>query len=80
MLGVLLVTGWLIWVGAPLLTLWQQLPVIGNNSITRAQSIVGFLVACLVGLGFDRLTQRSTVSVRQMSATPRCAPGRSDRW
>ena len=61
LLGCLVVAALLIWVGPPLLWIWERLPVIGNNSIIRAQSVVGFLLACLAGLGFDRLARRGAV-------------------
>lgn len=70
LIGTLVVAGWLIWVGEPLLTGWQQLPVVGNNSVTRAQSVVGFLAACLVGFGFDQLVRTSRAGTAAGSSTP----------
>lgn len=58
LLVTVLVAGSLIWVGGPLLSLWAQVPVVGNNAVSRAQSVVGFLTACLVALGYDRLPGR----------------------
>lgn len=57
LLGSAAVLGWMIWIGPPLLWLFEQVPVIGNNSISRAQSVLGFLLACLAGLGFDRVVR-----------------------
>ncbi len=45
----------LIWVGGPLLGAVQRLPLFSSNSITRAQSVFGFLGAALAGVGIDRL-------------------------
>ena len=45
----------LIWVGGPLLGAVQRLPFFSSNSITRAQSVFGFLGAALAGVGIDRL-------------------------
>ena len=59
LIGTLLVAASLIWIGGPLLEGFALLPVIGNNSITRAQSVVGFILACLVALGFDEMNRRS---------------------
>jgi hypothetical protein len=47
----------LIWVGGPLLVLLQQLPFFSSNSITRGQSVFGFLAAALAGVGLDRLAR-----------------------
>ncbi|MEI7058394.1 YfhO family protein [Nocardioides sp. CCNWLW239] len=44
-----------IWVGGPVLHLIQSLPLFGSNSIARAASVLGFLVAVLAAIGFDRL-------------------------
>lgn len=47
------------WVGGPVLHLIQTLPLFGSNPIARAASILGFLVAVLAAIGFDRLRDRS---------------------
>lgn len=47
------------WVGGPVLHLIQTLPLFGSNPIARAASILGFLVAVLAAIGFDRLRARS---------------------
>lgn len=43
------------WVGGPLLSLAQHLPVFSNNNVSRIRSLLGFLVAALAGFGFERL-------------------------
>jgi hypothetical protein len=43
------------WLGGPLLSLAQHLPVFSNNKVTRISSLLGFLVAALAGFGFERL-------------------------
>ncbi len=45
------------WVGGPLLVAVQALPVFSNNPIGRIRSLLGFVLAVLAGLGFDRLVR-----------------------
>ena len=47
----------LVWLGGPLLTALQKLPFYSSNSITRAQSVFGFVGAVLAGIGIDRLAR-----------------------
>jgi hypothetical protein len=47
----------LVWLGGPLLAAFQRLPFYSTNSITRAQSIFGFVGAVLAGIGIDRLVR-----------------------
>lgn len=47
------------WLGGPVLHLIQTLPLFGSNPIARAASVLGFLVAVLAAIGFDRLRARS---------------------
>ena len=54
----------LVWLGGPLLDAVQRLPFYSTNSITRAQSIFGFIGAVLAGIGIDRL-------VRGLRGSPR---------
>jgi hypothetical protein len=49
-----------IWVGGPVLDLLQQLPFYSSNSITRAQSVFGFVMAALAGVGLDTLRRRDS--------------------
>ncbi len=49
-----------IWVGGPVLTALYSLPLWSTNFIGRAQSVLGFLVAVLVGVAFDRLVRGTT--------------------
>ena len=44
-----------IWVGGPVLATLYALPLWSTNFIGRAQSVLGFVVAVLVGVAFDRL-------------------------
>ena len=53
--GAAIVLGVAIWVGGPVLALLRVLPLWSTNGIGRAQSVFGFVVAVLVGVGFDRL-------------------------
>lgn len=46
---------WLVWFGGVPLDLLQMLPGYDTNSIRRATSIVGFLVALVAAFGLDRL-------------------------
>lgn len=55
------------WLGGPLLTALQLLPVFSNNSIWRIRSILGFALAVLAAFGFEHL-------VRHVSR-PRPGPG-----
>lgn len=48
-----------IWLGGPVLAALQVLPLWSTNYVGRAQSVFGFLVAVLVGVGFDRLHRGS---------------------
>jgi Bacterial membrane protein YfhO len=43
------------WVGGPLLSVAQHLPVFSNNSVSRIRALLGFLVAALAGFGFEGL-------------------------
>jgi hypothetical protein len=45
------------WVGGPLLAAAQQLPVFSNNYVGRIRVVLGFLLACLAGLGYDALVR-----------------------
>ena len=47
----------LVWLGGPLLAAFQKLPFYSSNSITRAQSVFGFVGAVLAGIGIDRLAR-----------------------
>lgn len=51
--------GLLVWVGGVPLRLLQELPGFSSNSIGRASSVFGFLVAVLAGVGLDRLLRRA---------------------
>lgn len=57
----------LVWVGGPLLVALQQLPLFSSNSITRGQSVFGFLAAALAGMGLDRLVRRRSGQVSTSS-------------
>lgn len=43
------------WVGGPLLSLAQHLPVFSSNDVGRIRSLLGFLLAALAGFGFEWL-------------------------
>jgi len=45
------------WLGGPLLAGVQHLPVFSNNYVGRIRVLLGFLVACLAGLGYDALVR-----------------------
>lgn len=45
------------WIGGPLLAAAQELPVFSNNFVGRIRVLLGFLVACLAGLGYDALVR-----------------------
>ncbi|HEX6754720.1 MAG TPA: YfhO family protein [Mycobacteriales bacterium] len=45
------------WVGGPLLAAAQELPVFSNNFVGRIRVLLGFLLACLAGLGYDALVR-----------------------
>ena len=77
LVGSLIIGAWMIWLGGPLLAAFARLPVVGNNSIARAQSVVGFVVACLVGLGFDRLTRTSGSAAVDVEAAREVGPTRT---
>lgn len=51
----LAVTGFLIFVGGPVLELLQNLPVFSNNRINRGLSLFGFFAAVATGVGFGSL-------------------------
>ncbi len=48
----------LAYVGGPLLGLAQHLPVFSNNFVGRIRSLLGFTIAALAAVGFDRLVRR----------------------
>jgi hypothetical protein len=58
--GAVLVT--VIWVGGPLLAALQVLHFYSTNHIGRAQSVFGFVMASLAGLGYQRLSDWTTGS------------------
>ena len=61
----------LVWIGGPLLSAVQVLPFYSTNSITRAQSVFGFLAAALAGVGIDRL--RAGWAAHREESRPRAA-------
>ena len=46
-----------VWMGGPVLAALQKLPFYSSNSITRAQSVFGFIGAVLAGIGIDRVVR-----------------------
>jgi hypothetical protein len=66
---------YLIYVGGPPLALLQKTPIIreifGQNFIGRSRSILGFLLAVLVAIGYEVLTrQRETADVTGQAMAP----------
>jgi hypothetical protein len=54
----------LIYVGGPLLSIFQRLPFLGLNSIGRMRSILGLALAALAAIGFEKLVSRGPAWVR----------------
>jgi hypothetical protein len=52
-----LTVGMLVYFGGPGLWLIQQLPVFGDNRITRVRVLLAFAIAVLAGVGLERLIQ-----------------------
>lgn len=57
MLGALAVTGYLIYVGGPVLELVQHLPVFSSNRINRGLSLLGFFAAVAAGIGLASILE-----------------------
>lgn len=65
--------GWLvvIYVGGPPLEMLQRLPMLFSESnVGRARSVLGFLVAALVAIGFEMLLRRARLAAGAGSAVP----------
>ncbi|MDH2416939.1 YfhO family protein [Nocardioides sp. CER19] len=76
--GILLVALLAVWQGGVVLWLLQKLPFYSSNSIGRATSVTGFLLAALAGVGLDRLLRAGSPSD---DPSPRRRAGlRGRRW
>ncbi len=64
----------LVWLGGPLLAAFQKLPFYSTNSITRAQSVFGFVGAVLAGIGIDRLVRGLAARRREPDGAARARP------